>query len=82
LQIIKTKISITDIIERSLKQMNPVFLTNNTTVNFIPPEEDLIIEADENHLQLMLFNIWENAIKHNEVEKVCKRKLCQKSLKA
>ncbi|MBL4604330.1 MAG: HAMP domain-containing histidine kinase [Flavobacteriaceae bacterium] len=66
LHIFKEKISVTDIIERSLKQMKPVFLTNNTIVNFIPPEEELHILADVNHLQLMLFNIWENAIKHNK----------------
>ena len=46
--------------------MNPVFMSNQTKVNFIPPEEELLIEADIHHLQLMLFNIWENAIKHNE----------------
>lgn len=67
LQISKEKIFLTDIIEKSLKQMRPVFLTNKTKVNFIPPEDELIIFADRNHLQLMLFNIWGNAIKHNEL---------------
>ena len=66
LQIKKNNISVTEIIERSLKQMKPVFLSNNTKVNFVPLETDYKISADENHLQLMLFNIWENAIKHNE----------------
>ena len=66
LHITQKKISVTDIVERSLKQMKPVFLTNGTTVNFIPPQDEFMISADENHLQLMLFNIWENAIKHNE----------------
>lgn len=67
LQISKEKIILTDIIEKSLKQMNPVFLSNQTKVNFIPPENELTIYADGNHLQLILFNIWENAIKHNEL---------------
>ena len=61
----KEKIGITGFIEIALKQMKPIFLTNKTKVNFIPPEEELYIEADVNHLELMLFNIWENAIKHN-----------------
>ena len=61
----KEKIGITGFIEIALKQMKPIFLTNKTRVNFIPPEEELYIEADVNHLELMLFNIWENAIKHN-----------------
>jgi len=66
LHITKEKIRLTDFIENSLKQMKPVFLTHNIKVNFIPSEEELVIEADMNHLQLMLFNIWENAIKHND----------------
>ena len=66
LYITKEKVRLTDLIENSLKQMKPVFLTHNTKVNFIPSEEELVIEADINHLQLMLFNIWENAIKHND----------------
>ncbi|MFK7832033.1 MAG: sensor histidine kinase [Winogradskyella sp.] len=66
LHITKEKVRLTDLIENSLKQMKPVFLTHNTKVNFIPSEEELVIEADINHLQLMLFNIWENAIKHND----------------
>jgi len=40
--------------------------TNKTKISFIPSEDDFKVLADENHLQLMLFNIWENAIKHNE----------------
>ncbi|WP_282042369.1 sensor histidine kinase [Winogradskyella flava] len=66
LHINKKVISVTDIIERSLKQMKPVFITNKTKISFIPSEDDFKVLADENHLQLMLFNIWENAIKHNE----------------
>lgn len=66
LHINKKTINVTDIIERSLKQMKPVFITNKTKINFIPLEEDFKILVDENHLQLILFNIWENAIKHNE----------------
>ena len=66
LQVNKEVIGITDIVEASMKQMNPIFLTNYTIVKFSPPKEELFIEADKNHLQLMLFNIWENAIKHNE----------------
>ncbi|MBW1295393.1 sensor histidine kinase [Aquimarina litoralis] len=66
LHITKKKLSVIDIIERSLKQMKPVFITNKTKVNFVPSEEDCKVFADENHLQLILFNIWENAIKHNE----------------
>ncbi|GGI55943.1 sensor histidine kinase [Winogradskyella haliclonae] len=66
LHISKKLLSVTDIIERSLKQMKPIFITNKTKISFIPSEEDYKIFADENHLQLMLFNIWENAMKHNE----------------
>ncbi len=66
LHIHKEEVSVTDLIEKSLKQMKPVFLTNKTKINFLPPEEELLIQADANHLQLMLFNIWENAIKHND----------------
>ncbi|MFP4844826.1 sensor histidine kinase [Winogradskyella sp. PE311] len=66
LHIDKKLLSITDVIEKSLKQMKPVFITNKTRINFLPSEKDFNIYADENHLQLMLFNIWENAIKHNE----------------
>ena len=66
LQIIKEEIGVTHIIEQSIRQMKPVFITNHTTVNFIPPAEEIYVSADRNHLQLMLFNIWENAIKHNE----------------
>jgi hypothetical protein len=66
LYITKEKIRLTDLIENSLKQMKPVFLTHKTKVNFIPSDEELVIEADANHLQLMLFNIWENSIKHND----------------
>lgn len=65
LHINKNKESVTDLIEKSIKQMKPVFFSNNTKVNFIPPEEDFLIQVDANHLQLMLFNLWENAIKHN-----------------
>ena len=66
LYITKEKVRLTNLIENCLKQMKPVFLTHHTKVNFIPSEEELVIEADSNHLQLMLFNIWENAIKHND----------------
>ncbi len=66
LQILKKEISVTDIIERSLRQMKPVFVSNKAKIKFVPSEEDYRFYADENHLQLMLFNIWENAIKHNE----------------
>lgn len=66
LHIHKEEVSVTDLIEKSIKQMKPVFLTNKTKVNFLPPEDELSIQADANHLQLMLFNIWENAIKHND----------------
>lgn len=66
LQIHKKPIGVTNVIEQALKQMKPIFLENGATVRFIPPEEDLVIDADEGHLQLMLYNIWDNAIKHNE----------------
>ena len=72
----KEYIGITDVIERSLKQMKPVFYTNNTKVSFIPPKEELFIDVDESHLQLMLFNIWENAIKHNN-ESIAIKVLCK-----
>gem|GEM_PF-3496906 len=62
----KSTVGITDIIEKSLRQMKSVFITNNTRINFIPPSEEMYIDVDSSHLQLMLFNIWENAIKHNE----------------
>ncbi|MEO1033269.1 MAG: HAMP domain-containing sensor histidine kinase, partial [Bacteroidota bacterium] len=67
LQIHKEAIRVTDLIENALKEMKPVFQINKTTVQFVPPENEYIVNADKNHLQLMLFNIWENAIKHNEV---------------
>ncbi|WP_422105472.1 sensor histidine kinase [Winogradskyella sp.] len=67
LQIHKEEIRVTDLIENALKEMKPVFQINKTTVQFVPPENEYIVKADKNHLQLMLFNIWENAIKHNEV---------------
>lgn len=67
LQIEKKNLSVTNVVEKSLKQMKPIFVTNNTKVNFIPPDEDVIIHADPTHLQLILFNIWENSIKHNDV---------------
>ena len=66
LQIHKKQVSVTHVIEQALKQMKPIFLENNSKVRFIPPTEDLIVNADEGHLQLMLYNIWDNAIKHNE----------------
>ena len=66
LQIAPEKVMLTDIIEKSIKQMRPVFLTNKTKVVFIPPPDELFVFADRNHLPLMLFNIWENAIKHND----------------
>lgn len=66
LQIQKKPIGVTHVIEQALKQMKPIFLENKATVRFIPPSEDLMIHADEGHLQLMLYNIWDNAIKHNE----------------
>ncbi len=68
LHIIKEKVRLTDLIENSLKQMKPVFLTHKTKVDFIPSEEEIVFETDANHLQLMLFNIWENSIKHNAAE--------------
>lgn len=68
LQTDKDLVSVTNIIETSLKQMKPVFVINKTVTNFMPLEDDYNIYADKNHLQLMLFNIWENAIKHNESE--------------
>ncbi|MCP4550858.1 MAG: HAMP domain-containing histidine kinase [Bacteroidetes bacterium] len=66
LHINKTSVSITDIIEQSIKQLKPVFISNGTSVNFIPPEKEIIINGDTNHIQLMLFNLWENAMKHND----------------
>jgi len=66
LHVNKTRVSITDIIEQSVKQLKPVFIINETFVNFIPPEKEIIINVDANHLQLILFNLWENAIKHND----------------
>lgn len=66
LQVLKEDVRITDSIENALKEMRPVFQTNKTIVQFFPPEEEYVIKADRNHLQLMLFNLWENAIKHND----------------
>ena len=66
LKLYKKKISLTDIIEQCLKQMKPVFFANNTVVHFIPSENEHYLNVDNDHLQLMLFNLWENAIKHND----------------
>jgi hypothetical protein len=66
LHLSKCEIRLTQLIEDSLRQLKPIFITNKTKVIFIPPEDEIIINADLNHLQLIFFNIWENAIKHND----------------
>jgi signal transduction histidine kinase len=66
LQLSKEEIRLTQLVEDSLRQLKPVFIAHKTKVTFIPPADEIRLKADPNHLQLMFFNIWENAIKHND----------------
>lgn len=59
------KVRVTEVIENCITQMSPIFLSTQTSIEFTPPDTEQLIYADEEHLQLMLFNIWENSIKHN-----------------
>jgi len=55
-----------EIISRSINQMLPIFLEYGTIISFIEPTEDIEIYTDAEHLQLVLYNIFDNSIKHNE----------------
>ncbi|WP_400075660.1 sensor histidine kinase [Winogradskyella sp. R77965] len=66
LQILKQQIDLEKLIKESINQMKPIFISNKTEIEYEIQSEQIMINADMNHIQLVLFNIWENAIKHNE----------------
>jgi signal transduction histidine kinase len=56
---------IEQIVRKGIQQMEPVFKDKQTQVELYFEEHLPLVYADAYHLTLALFNLWENAVKHN-----------------
>lgn len=51
--------------QQMIKQFEAVFANAEAQITFCPSDEEVQVLADPDHLALVYYNIWENAIRHN-----------------
>lgn len=68
LQLAPQPLNMIQFTQTALKQMEPIFRDKQTQVETEFPDHLPEAMADEYHLMLVYFNIWENAVKHNTVK--------------
>jgi len=61
----KVPCKLNELIKNAIEQLNPLIHNKNATVNFTSANNDPIINADRVHLQLVVINLIENAIKYS-----------------
>ena len=61
----KLPCKLNDLIEHAIDQLEPLIHNKNASVHFTPDDTDPVINADKVHLQLVVINLIENAIKYS-----------------
>ena len=56
---------INELIQKAIDQLEPLIHSNNATIQFNPDENDPVINIDKAHMQLVIINLIENAIKYS-----------------
>ncbi|MCR9254311.1 MAG: HAMP domain-containing histidine kinase [bacterium] len=59
-------LNISQLVTSVIEQLNPLLSENSAICNFNTQNNTVFISADEYHLSLLLFNLIENAVSHNE----------------
>ena len=54
-----------ELIEHAIDQLEPLVHNKNANIHFTPDDKDPVINADKVHLQLVVINLIENAIKYS-----------------
>ncbi|MBC7509264.1 MAG: HAMP domain-containing histidine kinase [Ferruginibacter sp.] len=61
----KESCKLNELIEHAIDQLEPLIHNKNASVHFTPNDTDPVINADKVHLQLVVINLIENAIKYS-----------------
>jgi len=61
----KEPCKLNELIEHAIDQLEPLIHNKNASVHFTPNDTDPVINADKVHLQLVVINLIENAIKYS-----------------
>ena len=60
----KEPCQLNELIQTALSQIEPLLVSKNASVDFIPDENEPVINADRSQLQLVIVNLVENAAKY------------------
>lgn len=61
----KEACQLNELIQAALNQIEPLIVSKNAKVDFIPDENEPVIYADRSQLQLVIVNLVENAVKYS-----------------
>ncbi|MDB5276929.1 MAG: integral rane sensor signal transduction histidine kinase [Ferruginibacter sp.] len=62
----KEPCKLNEVIEHAIDQLEPLIKDKNADVHFTPNENDPLVMADKVHLQLVIINLIENALKYSD----------------
>jgi two-component system, OmpR family, phosphate regulon sensor histidine kinase PhoR len=60
----KEACNLNELVQLSLTQIEPLVLSKNASIDFLPDENEPVIYADKGQLQLVIVNLVENAVKY------------------
>jgi two-component system, OmpR family, phosphate regulon sensor histidine kinase PhoR len=68
LPVAKEACQLNQLIYSTIEQIDPLIKNNEATINFVPDDNEPVIFADKVHLQLVIINLIENAIKYSNLK--------------